>query len=66
MPGFKLLAGRNLFSEGGERRILQLAASLAAGIPVNLQDAVTGLDSDNAARLLAAIGHATGKRPSAI
>jgi ABC-type transport system involved in cytochrome bd biosynthesis fused ATPase/permease subunit len=48
---------------GGERRILQLAAALAAGIPVDLRDTVTGLDNDNAARLLTAIGHATGKRP---
>lgn len=48
---------------GGERRILQLAAGLAAGIPVDLRDTVTGLDNDNAARLLTAIGHATGKRP---
>jgi ABC-type transport system involved in cytochrome bd biosynthesis fused ATPase/permease subunit len=29
---------------GGERRILQLAAALAAGIPVDLRDTVTGLD----------------------
>jgi hypothetical protein len=48
---------------GGERRVLQLAAGLAAGIPVDLRDAVTGLDNDNAARLLTAIGLATGKRP---
>ena len=45
------------------RRVLQLAAGLAAGIPVDLRDAVTGLDNDNAARLLTAIGLATGKRP---
>lgn len=48
---------------GGERRILQLAASLAAGTPVDLQDTVTGLDHDNTARLLTAIRHAAGKRP---
>ena len=30
---------------GGERRILQLSASLAAGIPVSLRDTVTGLDT---------------------
>jgi ABC-type transport system involved in cytochrome bd biosynthesis fused ATPase/permease subunit len=48
---------------GGERRILQLSASLAAGTTVSLRDAVTGLDHDNTARLLAAIQHATGKRP---
>ena len=45
---------------GGERRILQLSASLAAGITVSLRDAVTGLDQDNAARLTVAIRHAAG------
>jgi len=48
---------------GGERRILSLAASLAAGIPVDLRDTVTGLDQRNIQRLIAAIGHASGKRP---
>jgi hypothetical protein len=48
---------------GGERRILQLAASLAAGIPVDLCDAVTGLDAHNFRHLLTAISHASGKRP---
>jgi hypothetical protein len=57
------LASGRLPCSGGERRILQLSASLAAGIPVDLRDAVTGLDNDNAARLITAIGHATGKRP---
>ena len=47
---------------GGERRILQLSASLAAGTPVSLRDTVTGLDHDNTARLLTAIRHASGKR----
>jgi hypothetical protein len=45
---------------GGERRILQLAASLAAGSPVSLRDTVTGLDAINAARFLIAIRHAAG------
>ena len=48
---------------GGERRILRLSASLAADIPVDLSDAVTGLDDRNTALLLTAIRHATGKRP---
>ena len=34
---------------GGERRILQLSASIAAGIPADLRDAVTGLDDGNIA-----------------
>lgn len=47
---------------GGERRILQLSASLAGGIPVDLRDTVTGLDDANITRLLTAIRHASGKR----
>jgi hypothetical protein len=46
---------------GGEGRILQLSASLAAGIPVDLRDSITGLVDDNAALLITAILHATGK-----
>jgi hypothetical protein len=47
----------------GERRILQLSASLAGGIPVDLRDTVTGLDDRNTALLVTAIWHATGKQP---
>ena len=57
------LANGNLPCSGGERRILQLAASLAGGTPVSLRDTVTGLDQDNSARLITAIRHAAGKRP---
>ena len=46
----------------GERRILLLSASLAAGTPVGLRDTVTGIDDANISRLLTAIGHAAGKR----
>ena len=48
---------------GGERRILELSSSLAGGTPVDLRDAVTGLDDANTARLITAILHASGKRP---
>ena len=48
---------------GGERRVLELSSSLAGGIPVDLRDAVTGLDDSNIARLVTAIRHAAGKRP---
>jgi hypothetical protein len=48
---------------GGERRIFLLSASLAGGIPVDLGDAVTGLDDRNIRRLVTAIFHASGKRP---
>lgn len=57
------LASGGLPCSGGERRALLLSASLAAGIPVDLGDAVTGLDDDNIARLVTAILHAGGKRP---
>ena len=57
------LASGGLLCSSGERRILQLSASLAAGTPVSLRDTVTGLDHHNAALLLTAIRHATGKRP---
>jgi hypothetical protein len=53
----------NLPCSGGERRILQLAASLAAGTPVSLRDTVTGIDDANIVLLVTAIGHASGKRP---
>ena len=49
---------------GGERRILQLSASLAGGIPVDLRDAVTGLDDRNTALLITAVRHAAGIRPN--
>ena len=48
---------------GGEQRILKLSASLADGVPVDLRDAATGLDSRNIQRLITAIRHASGKRP---
>jgi hypothetical protein len=47
---------------GGEGRILRLAASLASGIPVDLSDALTGLDHRNIDRLVNAILHASGQR----
>lgn len=50
-------------SSGGERRILQLAASLAGGIPASLRDTGPGLDEANISRLLTAIRHAAGRRP---
>jgi hypothetical protein len=57
------LANGDLPCSGGECRVLQLSASLAAGTPVSLRDTVTGLDNDNTTRLITAIRHATGKRP---
>ena len=48
---------------GGERRVLRLAASLVGGIPVDLRDAIPGLDERNTSLLLTAIEHASEKRP---
>lgn len=44
--------------------MLRITASLADGLPVNLGDAVTGLDDENIARLVTAILHASGRRPA--
>ena len=52
------------FPCSGERRILRLAASLAAGIPSTCRTQLTGLDERNIRLLLAAIAHASGRRPS--
>jgi hypothetical protein len=57
------LATGDLPCSGGERRLLLLSASLADGIPVDMRDAVTGLDDHNISRLITAIRHASGKRP---
>lgn len=59
------LTAGELPCSGGEQRILKLAASLAAGIPVDLSDAVTGIDQQNVQRLVTAIRHASGQRQPA-
>jgi hypothetical protein len=48
---------------GGERRILQLAASIAAGTPAALRETIPGLDTRNLALVTTAIRHAAGHRP---
>jgi hypothetical protein len=47
---------------GGERRILQLAASTAAGLPICLRDTIPGLDNRNLHLVITAIRHAAGQR----
>ena len=49
-------------SSGGEGRMLLLEASLADGIPVDLRDAVTGIDANNVTLVNKAILHASGRR----
>jgi hypothetical protein len=55
--------GSSLPCSGGEQRMLRITASLADGIPVDLQGTLTGLDDENTARLVTAILHASGRRP---
>ena len=62
-PAAVAALGSSLACSGGEQRMLKITASLAGGIPVDLQDTLTGLDDDNIARLATAILHASGKRP---
>jgi hypothetical protein len=45
-------------------RVLRLAASLAHGAPINLGDAVTGLDHTNTGLVVQAVLHAAGQRPA--
>jgi hypothetical protein len=47
---------------GGEGRILRIAASLAAGVPVDLGDAVTALDTTTLMLVARAVLHAGGHR----
>ena len=46
----------------GERKMLELAASLAGQRPVVLGDAIPGLDERNVQVLLKAVLHASGRR----
>ena len=52
--------GRSLPCSGGERRLLRVTASLAAGIPVDLRDAAVGLDGRSARLVAGAVLHASG------
>ena len=56
------LDGGALPCSGGERRILHLAASIAGGIPVDLGEALTGLDRAGIAAAASAVLHAGGHR----
>ena len=46
---------------GGEGRVLRIAASIAEGVPVDLREAVTGLDENNAVLAAGAVLHAAGQ-----
>ncbi|MGD0246842.1 MAG: hypothetical protein ABSB59_41830 [Streptosporangiaceae bacterium] len=45
----------------GERRVLRLAASIAAGTPVSLSDTLTGIDDRNATLAIQAVARAAGQ-----
>jgi hypothetical protein len=45
-----------------EASMLRLAASLAEGVPIDLRDALTSLDSSNAELVSHAVKHASGYR----
>lgn len=63
-PAVIAALGSSLPCSGGEQRMLRITASLADSLPVDLADAVTGLDDENIARLVTAILHASGRRPA--
>ena len=48
----------------GENRILRMAASIAAGIPVDLNDVLCGLDQASITLVVRAVRHANGQRPA--
>ena len=54
--------GGRLPASAGEQRIVRIAASLAAGHPVSLRDAIPGLDQRNLHLVTTAIRHAAGQR----
>lgn len=49
----------------GERQILRIAASLAEGVPIDLRDAVTSLDTVNAVLVARAVLTAAGHHEAA-
>ena len=50
-------------ASGGQGRIVRIAASLAAGHPVSLRDAIPGLDQRNLELVTTAIRRAARQRP---
>jgi hypothetical protein len=49
-------------ASGGEKRIIRIAASLAAGHPVSLRDTVPDIDQRSLRLVTTAIRHAAGQR----
>lgn len=57
------LDGGNLPASGGEARLLRLAASIGGGCPVDLSDALCGVDSVRIRAVVDAVWHANGRHP---
>jgi hypothetical protein len=60
------LNGGALPCSSGERRMLRLAASIAGGIPVDLGEALTGLDRAGITAAAGAVLHAGGHRGATV
>jgi hypothetical protein len=60
-PAVIAALGSSFPCSGGEQRMLKITASLAGGIPVDLQDTLPGLDDRNIQLLITAIFRASGK-----
>jgi hypothetical protein len=56
------LAAGSLPCSAGERAVLQVAAGIAAGVPVDLREAALSMDAANAALAARALCHAAGCR----
>jgi hypothetical protein len=60
-----LYAG-DLPCSGGERRVLSVALSLAEGVPVDLREALCGLDRQALALVAECVAHAGGGRDAVL
>jgi hypothetical protein len=58
----KALAGGGLPCSGSEGCVLRIAASIAAGVPVDLGDCLSTLDKGNVGLVVEAVLHANGRR----
>jgi hypothetical protein len=56
------LAAGGLPCSAGEKAVLQVAAGIAAGCPVNLEDALASMDAASATLVADAVLHAAGAR----
>jgi hypothetical protein len=56
------VTGRNLGCSSSEAQVLAIAASIAEGVPLDLGNALTGLDDHNVSLVAEAVAHASGRR----